>query len=98
MIFGGCANSPKGGCTPSTSSNAAYKFDVTQFTWNRLPTMPRKRRSHHACGIINGEGVPRKVVAAGGYDYAAKSAVNTVDILDLKTLRWTAGMLIQLLL
>ena len=65
-------------------------MDSEKLTWSRLPSMLRKRQ-RQGCGVIHGGGVSEKVVLAGGYDVAAKAVVNTVDILDLATLKWSAG-------
>ena len=65
-------------------------------TWTELPKMPSSR-SMHACGLVERDGY-KEIVVAGGKDFvrwpdADYDPVKTVEILNLKTMKWrTAGM------
>ncbi len=87
MVFGGCT-------TPRCHVNVALKLDIAQKKWKRLPNMPVGRYTP-GCGVARENGVPKRVIVAGGNvgGKPPNHITDRVDILELSTLTWTKGRL-----
>ncbi len=90
MVFGGC-NTGCGKATFPKTARVAYKLDIGLMAWRELPPMPRAHADHECEAVRDRNGVAKSVVIAGGRDFNAERDLSTVDILDLATLKWTAG-------
>ena len=77
-----------GGCIPGDcESDVAFKLDLVQKKWTKLPGLAVGRHGH-SCGVVSKKGVPKKVVVAGGYSGKHEASV---EVLDLATLTWSTG-------
>ena len=55
-----------GGCPPDTCfSNMAFKLNIRQKKWKRLPNLPTGRHAP-SCAVVKENGVSRRVIVAGG--------------------------------
>ncbi len=85
MVFGGC---PEDTCY----SDVALKLNIAEKKWKKLPKMPTGRHAP-SCGVVKENGVPKRVVVAGGHVPGSGPAriSNKVEILELSTLTWKTG-------
>ncbi len=82
MVLGGFRSFPH-------RSNAVQQLDVAKKRWKVLPSF-KSVRNALGCGVVKVEGVPKSVVVAGGV-VSYEGTIDRVEVLDLKTLKWTSG-------
>ncbi len=84
MVFGGYTRR-------AHSETVAQQLDISKKAWKLLPSIPTGRREL-GCGVVKVSGSPKKVIIAGGT--SPKGRTDKVDVLDLSSLTWTAGIAI----
>ncbi len=76
-----------GGLASRKNINTVLLLDIAERKWKPLPGLKTARHGH-GCGVLRVAGQPRKLFIAGG---SSTRTENGVEVLDLDTLKWTAG-------
>ncbi len=82
MVFGGCK---KGDCNSRTS----WKLDLKTKKWSNLPKLLPTGRYAPSCGVVRKDGVPWRVIVAGGK--RGRSVLSKVEELMLPAFKWKTG-------